>query len=78
MRLLVGVPEKAEQRTRGGAVYFRVADIQAVHATLTAAKVPFAGAPQLVHKGPTADLWLAEFRDPDGNMLVLMSEVARG
>jgi hypothetical protein len=29
-----------------------------------------------VHRTPTSELWLTEFRDPDGNQLALMSEVA--
>jgi hypothetical protein len=30
----------------------------------------------VVHRTPTYELWLAEFTDPDGNQLALMSEVA--
>jgi methylmalonyl-CoA/ethylmalonyl-CoA epimerase len=78
VRLLIGVPEKAEQRQHGSIVYFKVADIQAVFQTLSARGVPFGGKPHLVHKTPTSELWLAEFRDPDGNGLALMSEVAVG
>jgi hypothetical protein len=32
--------------------------------------------PHLVHKTPKSELWLCEFKDPDGNQLALMSEVA--
>ena len=28
-----------------------------------------------MHRTPTYELWLAEFSDPDGNLLALMSEV---
>ncbi|MBC8086625.1 MAG: hypothetical protein H7Z40_05125 [Phycisphaerae bacterium] len=31
--------------------------------------------PHLVHRASTYELWLAEFTDPDGNPLALMSEV---
>lgn len=74
VRLLVGVPESAAHRRRGGTVYFRVADIQAVHATLTSRGVAFQVAPHLVHRTPASELWLAEFQDPDGNQLALMAE----
>jgi methylmalonyl-CoA/ethylmalonyl-CoA epimerase len=74
VRLLVGVPESAAHRRRGGTVYFRVADIQAVHATLTSRGVAFQVAPHLVHRTPASELWLAEFQDPDGNQLALMDE----
>jgi len=75
VRLLIGVPEGGRE---GGAatVYFRVADIHAVHRTLAGRGVAFLGEPHVVHRTPEHELWLAEFRDPDGNDLALMSEVA--
>ena len=30
----------------------------------------------VVNRTPNSELWLAEFTDPDGNQLALMSEVA--
>ena len=77
VRLLVGVPEAGQAAHRGSMVYFKVADIQAVYETLTARGVSFPAKPALVHRTPTSELWLAEFRDPDGNHLALMSEVAK-
>jgi predicted enzyme related to lactoylglutathione lyase len=74
VRLLVGVPENEEFRGRGATVYFRVADIHAVHRTLVERGVQFAAAPHVVHRTPTMELWLTEFSDPDGNHLALMSE----
>ena len=76
VRLLVGVPEAGQARNRGSMVYFRVADIHAVYKTLSERGVKFPAAPHLVHRTPTSELWLTEFRDPDGNQLALMSEVA--
>ena len=76
VRLLVGVPEPGQPRQRGSAVYFKVSDIHAVHATLKQRGVVFAAEPKLIHKTPTSELWLADFRDPDGNQLALMSEIA--
>ena len=32
----------------------------------------------MAHKAEDHDLWLAFFRDMDGNLLALMSEVRRG
>ena len=75
VRLLVGVPEKG-QAQRGSMIYFKVADIQGVYRTLKERGVAFGdAAPHLVHKAATYELWLCEFRDPDGNPLALMSEV---
>lgn len=76
VRLLVGVHEGPAQR--GSAVYFKVADIQAVHSQLAERGVKFSAEPHLIHKAATYDLWLAEFKDPDGNTLALMSEVPKG
>ncbi|HWG53764.1 MAG TPA: VOC family protein [Gemmatimonadaceae bacterium] len=76
VRLLVGVEPEGEQPQRGSTIHFRVSDIGAVHATLGAAGVRFGAAPHLVHRAPTYELWLAEFTDPDGNRLALMSDVA--
>ncbi len=75
VRLLVGVPEDPQNRQPSSTVYFKVADIHAVHATLVARGVTFVAAPHLVHRTPTMELWLAELRDSDGNALALMSEV---
>jgi methylmalonyl-CoA/ethylmalonyl-CoA epimerase len=76
VRLLVGVPPPGQKAQRGSAIYFRVADIRAVHATLAEKGVRFLAAPHLVHRTPQQELWLAEFTDPDGNQLALMAEIA--
>jgi len=75
VRLLVGVPEPASA-TAGSAVYFKVADIHAVHRTLVERGARFSSAPHRVHRTATSELWLAELSDPDGNVLALMAEVA--
>jgi methylmalonyl-CoA/ethylmalonyl-CoA epimerase len=77
VRLLVGVPTEGEVAQRGSAIYFKVADIHAVHSQLAERGVKFVAEPHLVHKAATYDLWLAEFKDPDGNTLALMSEVPK-
>ena len=61
---------------RGSAIYFQVTDIQSVFSGLKAKGVCFKADPHLVHRTPKSELWLAEFVDPDGNQLALMSEVA--
>src|SRR5688572_12928931 len=48
VRLLVGVPEAGQRRERGSAVYFKVADIHAVHATLKQRGVEFPAEPKLI------------------------------
>lgn len=75
VRLLVGVHEAGGRRERGSQVYFSVEDIHAVHETLRDRGVTFRATPHVVHRTPGSELWLAEFADPDGNPLALMSEV---
>ncbi len=76
IRLLVGVVPPGQKAQRGSAIYFQVADIQAVYSTLRDNKVQFAAEPHVVNRTAKSELWLAEFTDPDGNQLALMSEVA--
>lgn len=75
VRLLVGVHEKGRPRERGSQIYFSVGDIHAVHETLSGRGVTFHAAPHVIHRTAASELWLAEFSDPDGNHLALMSEV---
>ena len=75
VRLLVGVLPAGQEGQRGSAIYFQVADIHAVHASLKAKGVDFKAEPHVVNRTPRSELWLAEFVDPDGNQLALMSEV---
>jgi methylmalonyl-CoA/ethylmalonyl-CoA epimerase len=39
--------------------------------------VRFEDEPHLIAKMPAHDLWMTFFRDSEGNLLALMSEVAR-
>ncbi|MGH7662697.1 MAG: VOC family protein [Gemmatimonadaceae bacterium] len=73
VRLLLGVPEEGAAHVRSSIIYYYVDDIEAAYATLQARGVEFTGAPQLVHRAPDYELWLAAFRDPDGNTLALMT-----
>ena len=76
VRLLVGVMPAGSPAQRGSAIYFRISDIQGVASSLRNRGVKFLAEPHLVHRTQTSELWLAEFTDPDGNQLALMSEVA--
>ena len=75
VRLMLAVPENDEVDHPSSALYFRVADLPAAHAELAARGVEFIGEPHLIAKLPDHELWMAFFRDPDGNLLGLMSEV---
>lgn len=77
VRLMLGLPEGTNGARFSSIVYFRVEDIHGACRELEARGVAFTHEPRLVHRGTTADLWLAFFHDPDGNTLALMSEVPR-
>lgn len=76
VRLLIGVLPSGEPHRPAAGIYFNVADIRAVHEALAARGVRFQALPHVVHRTPEAELWLAEFNDPDGNRLALMGQSA--
>ena len=78
VRLLVGVMPPGQKAQRGSAIYFQIPDIHAVYFSLKSGGVTFGAEPHVVNRTPKSELWLAEFTDPDGNQLALMSEVAAG
>jgi methylmalonyl-CoA/ethylmalonyl-CoA epimerase len=55
-------------------LYFRVQDLEAVHAVLIAQGVTFEQEPHLIARMPDHELWMAFLRDPSGNLLGLMEE----
>jgi methylmalonyl-CoA/ethylmalonyl-CoA epimerase len=58
-------------------VYFRVADLEATARLLESRGVSLVQQPHLVARMKSHDLWLAFLKDPAGNTLGLMSELAR-
>ena len=58
-------------------LYYTVADIHAAASALTGRGVQFEQPPHIVARLDKADLWMAFFKDADGHMLAIMSEVAR-
>jgi methylmalonyl-CoA/ethylmalonyl-CoA epimerase len=77
VRLMIDRPEKPEFDHPGSILYFSVADIQAAHARLKEKSVKFEDEPHVIAKMPDHDLWMTFFRDSEGNLLALMSEVKR-
>ena len=75
VRLMLSLPEKPEFDHPSSILYFKVPDIQHAYESMTGRGVAFEGEPHLVARLETHDLWLAFFKDPDGNVLALMSEI---
>jgi catechol 2,3-dioxygenase-like lactoylglutathione lyase family enzyme len=77
IRLMLSPPEKAEFDHPSSILYFKVEDIQQAYAELQVRNVTTGGVPTLVARMPDHDLWLAEFRDSEGNVMSLLAEVPR-
>src|ERR1039458_3461904 len=75
VRLMLTLPEKPEFDHSSSILYFAVADIQAASATMKTKGVHFEAEPHLIAKMPDHDLWMVFFRDSEGNLMGLMSEV---
>jgi methylmalonyl-CoA/ethylmalonyl-CoA epimerase len=74
VRLMLDGPARADAG-RASVIYYRVADLAAAHAELAARGVHFDAEPHLIARMPDHELWMAFLRDPDRNLLALMSEV---
>ena len=75
VRLMLGVASEPAFDHPASIIYYRVPDIQAAHEALKRRGVAFITAPHLVARMPDHELWLADFRDSEDNILALMSEV---
>lgn len=75
VRLMLGTAESPEHDHPGSILYFQVPDIEAAHEELGSRGVVFDRPPHLIAKMPDHDLWMAFFKDSEGNQLALMSEV---
>jgi methylmalonyl-CoA/ethylmalonyl-CoA epimerase len=77
VRLMLTRPEKPEFDHPSSILYFAVADIHAAHEKMKGNGVRFEDEPHLLAKMPDHDLWMVFFRDSEGNLMGLMSEVKR-
>jgi methylmalonyl-CoA/ethylmalonyl-CoA epimerase len=74
IRFMIGASE--DPAPRGGTLlYFKVQDIHRTHEFLRDKGVVFHQRPHLVAKMPDHELWIAFLKDPDENILGVMSEV---
>lgn len=59
-------------------LYFRVEDVTETLALLEARGATVRERPEITHRDPAYDLWLAFVSDPDGNNIGLMREAPKG
>jgi methylmalonyl-CoA/ethylmalonyl-CoA epimerase len=76
IRLMLGLPE-ANGESFHPILYFRLDNILGAAEELERRGITFETKPSLVARLEKHDLWLAAFRDPDRNVIELMSEVPR-
>lgn len=73
VRIMMTLPEQG-QPVANSVLYFVTDEIEARHAELVAKGVKPEGEPHLIAKMPDHDLWMAFFRDSEGNLMALMEE----
>ena len=74
VRLMLSGSESPEHDHPSSVIYFKVQGLSAVYESLKDRGVPFVDQPHVVHKAPTYELWMAFFKDTEGNTLALMEE----
>jgi methylmalonyl-CoA/ethylmalonyl-CoA epimerase len=75
IRLMISLPDRPEFDHAGSIIYFKVDDIHASTQILEQRGVHFVEQPAFVANMGSYDLWIASFRDSEGNYLAMMSEV---
>jgi methylmalonyl-CoA/ethylmalonyl-CoA epimerase len=77
VRLMLSAPEKPEFDHPSSIIYFAVPDIKVAYQQMLGVGARFEDEPHLIAKMPDHELWMTFFRDTEGNLLALMSEVKR-
>lgn len=78
VRLMLGPASAPELDHPSSILYFKVSDINAAHRRLVELGVEIVAPPRLIAPMQTYDLWMVGFRDSEGNIMQLMSEMPRG
>jgi predicted enzyme related to lactoylglutathione lyase len=77
VRLMLGPASSPELDHPSSILYFRVPDIHSAHQRLIDAGAKIEAPPRLIAPMKAHDLWMVAFRDSEGNIHELMSEVPR-
>jgi methylmalonyl-CoA/ethylmalonyl-CoA epimerase len=75
VRLMLSLPEEAEYDHAGSILYYKVTDIREAYGEMQRKGVEFKHEPSMIAKMPDHELWMAFFKDSEGNTGALMSEV---
>jgi methylmalonyl-CoA/ethylmalonyl-CoA epimerase len=77
VRIMLSFPENAEFDHPASILYYKVADINQAWRVLEARGVKLEHEPHVIARMPDHDLWICAIRDPENNLVELMSEVKR-
>ena len=75
VRIMLTTPQGHGEVGKNSILYFKVTDLAAAHAAILARGAKNERDPTLTARMPDHELWMAFVRDPDGNLVGLMSEV---
>lgn len=75
VRLMLTTPQGHGEVGKNSVLYFRASDLPVTYAAVVARGARPERAPALTARMPDHELWMAFVRDPDGNLVGLMSEV---
>ena len=73
-RLYIVQPEGPDAQRGASVIYFTVDSAHAAADELKSKGVKLESEPHIIHQTDSYTLWMAFFRDPDGNLLAMMSE----
>jgi len=68
-------PAENGDATWSSIIYYKTTDIRGSAEVLSTRGVQFESQPRLIARMPDHQLWMAFFRDTEGNLAALMSEV---
>ena len=77
IRLMLGKADNPEVERASSLLYYLVSDIIGAHKVLEEKGVEILIAPRIVAPMPDHDLWISDYKDSEGNIFALMSEVKR-
>ncbi len=77
VRLMLTQPEDRTLTGKNSILYFKASDLATTHAAIVARGAASEHGPSLIAKMPDHELWMAFVRDPDGNLIGIMSEVRK-
>ncbi|MGH9412285.1 MAG: VOC family protein [Terriglobales bacterium] len=77
VRLMLAMAEQPQLDRSSSVLYFCVPEIRAGYQALVERGVRFVEGPRLIARLEHGEVWMAFFRDTEGNLLALMSEPPR-